>query len=96
MSETNTAVLTEDLPKAVAQANPFAERASQEEAKPRKASLLDLVTTRKRRRPVLAMLYGPPGVGKSTFGASAPSVDSIRSRCRSFRHLKRWLNSALI
>ena len=64
-------VLTVDPPKAIAQANPFAERAVQEEAKPRKASLLDLVTTRKRRRPVLAMLYGPPGVGKSTFGASA-------------------------
>jgi AAA domain len=73
MNETNTAVLTEDPPKAITQANPFAERASQEEAKPRKASLLDLVTTRKRRRPVLAMLYGPPGVGKSTFGASAPN-----------------------
>jgi AAA domain len=73
MNETNTEVLTVDPPKAIAQANPFAERASQEEAKPRKASLLDLVTTRKRRRPVLAMLYGPPGVGKSTFGASAPN-----------------------
>ena len=73
MNETNTAVLTEDPPKAITQANPFAERATMEEAKPRKASLLDLVTTRKRRRPVLAMLYGPPGVGKSTFGASAPN-----------------------
>lgn len=73
MNETNTEVLTVDPPKAIAQANPFAERANQEEAKPRKASLLDLVTTRKRRRPVLAMLYGPPGVGKSTFGASAPN-----------------------
>ena len=71
MNETNTEVI--DPPKAIAQANPFAERAVQEEARPRKASLLDLVTTRKRRRPVLAMLYGPPGVGKSTFGASAPN-----------------------
>jgi hypothetical protein len=74
--ESNSAVLTEDPPKAMTQAvtNPFTDRANaQEEAKPKKASLLDLVTTRKRRRPVLAMLYGPPGVGKSTFGASAPN-----------------------
>lgn len=73
MNETNTELLTIDPPKPIQQPNPFAERASLEEAKPKKTSLLDLVTTRKRRRPVLAMLYGPPGVGKSTFGASAPN-----------------------
>ena len=71
MNETNTEVI--DPPKTIVQANPFAERTVQEEAKPRKASALSLITTRKRRRPVLAMLYGPPGVGKSTFGASAPN-----------------------
>ena len=53
--------------------NPFADRLPPPEAKPKKGGLLDLVTTRKRRRPVFAMLYGPPGVGKSTFGASAPN-----------------------
>jgi AAA domain len=73
MNETNTAVLTEEPPKPLAQPNPFAERANAEEAKPKKDGLLGLVTTRKKRRPVLAMLYGPPGVGKSTFGASAPN-----------------------
>src|SRR5206468_4669463 len=52
--------------------NPFTERAAaQQEAKPKKASLLDTVTIKKRFRPVFFCLYGPPGVGKSTFGASA-------------------------
>jgi hypothetical protein len=52
--------------------NPFAERAAQEAAKPRKASILDQVTVRKRRRPIFGLLYGQPGIGKSTFGASLP------------------------
>jgi hypothetical protein len=53
--------------------NPFAERAAQEAAKPRKASILDQVTVRKRRRPIFGLLYGQPGIGKSTFGASLPN-----------------------
>jgi AAA domain len=53
--------------------NPFAERAALDAAKPRKASILAQVTTRKRRRPVFGVIYGPPGIGKSTFGASAPN-----------------------
>jgi len=52
--------------------NPFAERAAQEAAKPRKASILDQVTVRKRRRPIMALLYGQPGIGKSTWAAGAP------------------------
>jgi hypothetical protein len=52
--------------------NPFAERAALEAAKPRKASILDQVTVRKRRRPIFGVLYGQPGIGKSTFGASLP------------------------
>src|SRR4029077_3239035 len=52
--------------------NPFAERAAQEAAKPRKASILDQVTVRKRRRPIFGLLYGQPGIGKSTFAASLP------------------------
>jgi hypothetical protein len=55
------------------EANPFAERAAAEAAKPKKASLLDSVTVRKRKRPVFAVLVGPHGVGKSTFGASLPN-----------------------
>jgi AAA domain len=52
--------------------NPFAERAAAEAAKPRKASILDQVTVRKRRRPIFGLLYGQPGIGKSTFAASLP------------------------
>jgi AAA domain len=72
MNETNTAVLTEEPPKAITQPNPFTERANAEEAKPKKASLLSSITTRKRRRPFFGVLFGPPGVGKTTFGASLP------------------------
>jgi hypothetical protein len=58
--------------KPTTEVNPFAERAAQEAAKPRKASILDSVTVRKRRRPIFGLLYGQPGIGKSTFGASLP------------------------
>jgi DNA polymerase III delta prime subunit len=54
-------------------ANPFAERAAQEEAKPKKATLLATITTKKRFRPVFFCLYGPPGVGKSTFASEMPN-----------------------
>jgi DNA polymerase III delta prime subunit len=58
--------------------NPFVARAlAQAQAIPKtekrpKGSILSAVTTRKKRRPIFALLYGPPGVGKSTFGASLP------------------------
>lgn len=52
--------------------NPFAERAALEAAKPKKASVLSLITKQRRRRPFFGVLYGPPGVGKSSFGAEAP------------------------
>src|SRR5258705_3656606 len=52
--------------------NPFAERAAEEAAKPKKASVLNQVTVRKRKRPVMALLYGQPGIGKSTWAAGAP------------------------
>jgi hypothetical protein len=74
MNEDNTEVI--DPPKAV---NPFAERANAEEAKPKKVSLLDLVTTRKRRRPMFICLYGPAGSGKSTWGASSESPIFIQT-----------------
>jgi AAA domain len=53
--------------------NPFAERAAQEAAKPKKASALSLITRQRRRRPFFGVLYGPPGVGKSTFASEAPN-----------------------
>jgi AAA domain len=53
--------------------NPFAERAAQEAAKPKKASVLSLITKQRRRRPFFGVLYGPPGVGKSTFASEAPN-----------------------
>jgi hypothetical protein len=66
MDQTDTIAVAEPPP------NPFAERAnSQEQAKPKKASLLDSITTKKRFRPQLFCLYGQAGIGKSTFGASA-------------------------
>jgi hypothetical protein len=52
--------------------NPFAEHAAQEAAKPKKASILDQVTVRKRRRPIFGVLYGQPGIGKSSFSATLP------------------------
>lgn len=62
---------------AVEQENPFAARLSAVETGPNKVKfktgILSLVTTRKRRRPIYGVIYGPPGIGKSTFGASAAS-----------------------
>jgi hypothetical protein len=52
--------------------NPFAEHAAQEAAKPKKAGILSQVTVRKRKRPIFGLLYGQPGIGKSTFGATLP------------------------
>jgi hypothetical protein len=51
--------------------NPFAERAAQEAAKPRKASALSLITRQRKRRPFFGVLGGPSGVGKSTFASEA-------------------------
>jgi hypothetical protein len=69
MNENN--LLTEEPPKP---ANPFAERATQEEAKPKKASLLSTIRRNRRRRPTLGVLAGPPGIGKSTLLSMAPNV----------------------
>lgn len=54
--------------------NPFAARlpADNGAKEPSRGGLLAQITTRKRRRPIFAVIYGPPGIGKSTFGASAP------------------------
>jgi hypothetical protein len=61
------------MPPGAPEINPFAERAAQEAAKPKKASVLSLITKQRRRRPFFGVLYGPPGVGKSSFAAEAPS-----------------------
>jgi hypothetical protein len=63
---------TTTLEPAATEVNPFAERAAAEAAKPKKASILSQVTVRKRKRPVMALLYGQPGIGKSTWSAGAP------------------------
>src|ERR1700757_618798 len=63
----STNVITAEPP------NPFAERAAAEAAKPKKASVLSLITKQRRRRPFFGVLYGPPGVGKSTFASEAPN-----------------------
>jgi DNA polymerase III delta prime subunit len=63
-----------DGAKATAPPNPFAERAAAEAGdRAKKPSLLSTVTFKKRRRPPLILVYGPPGVGKSTFASKAPS-----------------------
>jgi hypothetical protein len=67
MNDANHTLIAEEPP--AKPANPFAERAAQEEAKPKKASLLSTITVNKRFRPVFFCLYGPPGVGKSTFAS---------------------------
>lgn len=64
--------MNNDEPQTAVAPNPFEERAKAEAAKPKKPSVLSTVTTRKRRRPFFGVLYGPPGVGKSTFAAEAP------------------------
>jgi hypothetical protein len=51
--------------------NPFAERAAQEVAKPKKASALSLITRQRKRRPIFGVLDGPSGVGKSSFASEA-------------------------
>lgn len=43
------------------------------ERKPMATSILSRVTTGKRRAPYFVVLYGPEGIGKSTFAADAPS-----------------------
>jgi len=72
MNETNTEVLPLIPPQAINQANPFTERASLDEAKPKRNSLLSTITRKRRRRPILAVLAGPPGLGKSTLLTEAP------------------------
>jgi AAA domain len=72
MNNTQETLLTE-VPKEAT--NPFAERANaQEESKPKPSSLLSTVTRKRRRRPVLGVVAGPPGVGKSTLLSMAPNV----------------------
>jgi hypothetical protein len=59
--------------------NPFEERARAEAVKPKKPSILSAVTTRKRRRPIFAVLYGQSGIGKSTWATSAPKPIFIQT-----------------
>lgn len=78
MEDNNSTLVQEPPAPANVVANPFAERAAANaaavaEAKVTRKSLLNLVTTRKRRRPFFGVLYGPPGVGKSTFASEAPN-----------------------
>jgi hypothetical protein len=62
-----------DGAKATAPPNPFAERAAAEAGeRAKKPSLLSTVIYKKRRRPLYASLYGPAGIGKSTFGSTLP------------------------
>jgi hypothetical protein len=68
--------------------------------------LLSKIKHQKRRRPIFALLYGPPGVGKSTFGASLPeplvigvergldqiSVDKLDDPPKTFAEFYGWLD----
>jgi hypothetical protein len=72
-NETSTTVLEPPPPTVLPPpTNPFAERAAAEAKQPKKPSLLSQITSRKRRRPIFGLLYGPAGVGKSTFGSTLP------------------------
>jgi len=53
--------------------NPFTQQAASEARKPVKRSLLESVITGKKVRPLLTVLYGPPGVGKTTWASKAPN-----------------------
>ena len=87
MNDTTPPLLTEEQPKPLSTVadlpktwQPFAERVkAQEEAKPKRPSLLSTITTNKRFRPVFFCLYGPPGVGKSTFGSEMPDPVFIQT-----------------
>lgn len=71
--ESNSTALIEP-PEAITQApNPFTDRANAEEAKPKQLPPFLTITRKKRRRPFLGVLYGPPAIGKSTFGSTAPN-----------------------
>jgi hypothetical protein len=78
-NDDNAQTAVAEPPPAATEPNPFAERAAAEAAKPKKASLLDSITTRKRRRPFFGCLYGPPGVGKSTFASTLPKPIFIQA-----------------
>jgi hypothetical protein len=78
-NDDNTQTAVAEPPPAATEPNPFAERAAAEAKQPKKASLLDSITTRKRRRPFFGVLYGPHGAGKSTFGASLPKPVVIQA-----------------
>ncbi|MFI5421045.1 MAG: ATP-binding protein [Nitrososphaerales archaeon] len=87
MNDTPKTLLTEEQPKPLSTVadlpktwQPFADRANaQEEAKPKRSSLLSTITTKKRFRPVFFCLYGPPGVGKSTFASEMPDPVFIQT-----------------
>jgi hypothetical protein len=69
-----------DGAKATAPPNPFAERAAAEAGeRAKKPSLLSAVIYKKRRRPLYGVLYGPPGIGKSTFGSTLPKPIFIQT-----------------
>jgi len=55
--------------------HPFTDRVAQAEKveQQKKSNLLSRITHQKRRRPFFGLLYGPPGVGKSTFGSQLPA-----------------------
>jgi len=66
-----------EAPPLVKEENPFTSRIpAVDNNKPK--SILDSITTRKRRRPIFALLYGSPGVGKSTFASQAPNAVFIQ------------------
>src|SRR5262245_45763274 len=64
--------------------NPFANRLAAENSQVKKSSLLAQITTKKRRRPMFGLLYGPPGLGKSTFAVGLPDAVFIPT--------ERWLD----
>ena len=84
MNDTPQTLLTEELPKPLSTRgdippsalNPFAERA---QTQPKRSSILSTITTNKRYRPVFFCLYGPPGVGKSTFASEMPDPIFIQT-----------------
>lgn len=53
--------------------NPFVQVAAEQFRKPQEPGILSRIVRGKKVRPIVSVLYGPPGIGKTTWASKAPS-----------------------